>query len=72
LKMLNGLHMSDEIDITINYGGNCKIPYNIIICTDLLKYHYQLLRVIDDRPSTNVRDTDATKGQRNLNPNRKN
>jgi hypothetical protein len=43
-----------------------------MISSDLLKYYHHILCFIDDRPSTDVRDTDATKGQRNLKPNRKN
>jgi hypothetical protein len=62
--------MSDEIDITTNNGGNCKISSNIMIYINLLKYHCELLCVIDDWPSTNVRDADATKGQGNRNTNR--
>ena len=62
--------MSDKIDITTNEDSNYEIYYNFMICSDLLKYHHHTLCFIDDRPSTDVRDTDATKGQRNLKPNR--
>ena len=42
-----------------------------MICSDLLKYYHYILCFLDDRPSTDVRDTDATKGQGNVNSSRK-
>ena len=41
-----------------------------MICSDLLKYYHYILCFLDDMLSTDVRDTVATKGQRNLDPNR--
>ena len=57
--------------ITTNNSGNCKISYIATICSDLLKYHHYILCFLDDRSSTDVRDTDATKGQGNVNASRK-
>jgi hypothetical protein len=53
--------------IITNNDGNCKKSYIVLICSDLLKYHRYILCFLDDRPSTDIRDTDAAKGQGNLN-----